>query len=44
MRRLALGMMAGTLVLGMTAWSAGAQTQQPGALSLHAPLKNATPF
>jgi hypothetical protein len=44
MRRLALGMTAATLVLGMTAWSASAQTQQPGASSLYGQLKIATPI
>lgn len=44
MRKLALGMMATTLVLGITAWPATAQTQQPGASSVHAQLKNVTPI
>jgi hypothetical protein len=44
MRRFALRMAATTLVLGVTAWSASAQTQQRGASSLHAQLKNATPI
>jgi hypothetical protein len=43
-KRFALTMAATPLVLGMTAWSAGAQTQHPGASSLHAQLKNATPI
>jgi hypothetical protein len=32
------------LVLGMTAWSASAQTQQRGAASLRVQLKNASPI
>lgn len=44
MRRLTLGMMANALVLGVAVWSAAAQTQQLGASSLHAQLKNATPI
>jgi len=44
MTRFALGMAATALVLGVTAWSASAQTQQRGASSLHVQLKNATPI
>jgi hypothetical protein len=44
-RRFALSMAANILVLGVTAWSASAQTQQLlGASSLRAQLKNATPI
>jgi hypothetical protein len=43
-RRLALGMTAATLLLATMAWPANAQTQQPGASSLHGQLKNATPI
>lgn len=47
-RRVTRRMAAATLVLGVisgvTTWSASAQTQQRGASSLHAPLKNATPI
>jgi hypothetical protein len=42
MRSLALRMTI-ALVLGVTAWSASAQTQQPGAASLGVQLKNASP-
>jgi hypothetical protein len=44
MKRLALTLTAATLALGMTALTAGAQTQQPGAASLHAQIHNATPI
>ena len=44
MRSFALRMAAATLVLGMTAWSASAQTQQLGASSLLTQMKNATPI
>jgi hypothetical protein len=44
MRKFALRMTATILVLGVTAWSASAQTQQPGASSLRTQLKNATPI
>jgi len=44
MRRITLGITSTALVLGMTAWSACAQTQQAGASSLHVQLKNATPI
>jgi hypothetical protein len=43
-RRFAMRMAATALVLGVTAWSASAQTQQRGASSLYAQLKNATPI
>jgi hypothetical protein len=44
MKRLALTLTAATLVLGMTALTSGAQTQQQGAASLRAQLNNATPI
>jgi hypothetical protein len=44
MKRLALTLTAATLALGMTVLAASAQTQQPGAASLHAQIKNATPI
>lgn len=44
MRNLALTLTAATLALGMTALTASAQTQAPGAASLHAQLHNATPI
>jgi hypothetical protein len=44
MKRLALTLTAATLALGMTALTASAQTQQPGAASLHAQIHNATPI
>ena len=44
MRRFALRIAATTLLLGVTAWSASAQTPLRGASSLHGQLKNATPI
>jgi Spy/CpxP family protein refolding chaperone len=44
MRKLALTLTAATLVLGMTALTASAQTQAPGAASLHAQAHNFTPI
>ena len=44
MRTLALTLTAAALVLGTMAMTASAQTQSPGAASLHALLKNATPI
>ena len=44
MKKLALALTAATLALGMTVLTAGAQTQQPGAASLHAQIRNATPI
>ena len=44
MRKLALTLTAATFVLGLTAWSASAQTQQLGAASMQAQLNNATPI
>jgi len=43
MRKLALALTTATLVLGISALTAGAQSQQPGAANLHAQLRNATP-
>ncbi len=44
MRKLALTLTAAALVLGMTALTASAQTQSPGAANLHAQLHNFTPI
>ena len=44
MKKLALTLTAATFALGISALTAGAQTQQPGAASLHAQLQNATPI
>jgi hypothetical protein len=44
MRKYAVGFAAATLVLGSLALTASAQTQAPGAASLHAQLQNATPI
>ena len=44
MRKLTLTLTAAVLVLGTIAMTASAQTQEPGAASLHAQLKNATPI
>jgi hypothetical protein len=44
MRKLALTLTAATLVLGLTALTASAQTQSPGAASLHAQANNFTPM
>jgi len=44
MKKLALTLTIATLALGMTALTASAQTQQPGAASFHAQLQNATPI
>jgi hypothetical protein len=43
MRKLALTLTAAALALGMTALTASAQTQSPGAASLHAQANNFTP-
>lgn len=44
MRKLVLTLTAATLALGMTALTASAQTQLPGAARLHAQVQNATPL
>ncbi len=44
MRKLALTLTAASFVLGMTALTASAQTQQRGATSLKTQLRNATPI
>jgi hypothetical protein len=44
MRKLTVTLMAGMLMLGTMATTAGAQTQWLGAKSLSAQLKNATPI
>lgn len=44
MKRLAVILTAATLALGMSALTAGAQTQAPGAGSLHAQAQNFTPM
>jgi Spy/CpxP family protein refolding chaperone len=44
MRKLVLTLTAATLVLGMTALTASAQTQAPGAAGLHAQANNFTPM
>ena len=44
MKKLALTLTAATFALGISALTASAQTQQPGAASLHAQLQNATPI
>jgi hypothetical protein len=44
MRKLALTLTAATFVLGLTASSASAQTQQLGAASMQTQLNNATPI
>ncbi len=44
MQKLAMILTAAVFALGMMAVSASAQTQVPGAGSLHAQLHNATPF
>lgn len=43
MRKFTMTVTAAVLALGMTAIAANAQTQQPGAASLHAQIQNATP-
>jgi hypothetical protein len=42
MRKLSITLAAAALVLTSMAFTAGAQTQQPGAASLHAMLRNAS--
>lgn len=44
MRKLTMTLTAAALVLGTMAISANAQTQAPGAASVHAQLQNATPI
>jgi len=44
MRRLAMTLTAAAFALGMTALAASAQTQAPGAGSLHAQAQNFTPM
>lgn len=44
MRKLALTVTAAALVMGMTALSASAQTQQLGAAGIHAQIHNFTPL
>jgi len=44
MRRFVLTVSAAALALGSMAFSASAQTQQPGAASMHALSQNATPI
>jgi hypothetical protein len=44
MRKFTMTLTAAVLVLGTMAMSAGAQTQAPGAASLHAQLKKAAPI
>ena len=44
MKKLALTLTIATLALGMTALTASAQTQQPGAAALHAQAQNFTPI
>jgi hypothetical protein len=44
MKKLALTLTATALVLGTMAITANAQTQAPGAASLHAQVQNATPI
>jgi len=44
MRKLSMTLTAAALVLGTMAISANAQTQAPGAASVHAQLQNATPI
>jgi len=44
MKKLALTLTAATLVLGMAALTAGAQTQSPGAANLNAQVHNFTPI
>ena len=44
MRKLTIALAAATLALGAMALPATAQTQQPGAASLHAQARNATPI
>jgi hypothetical protein len=44
MRKLTMALTAAALVLGTMAITADAQTQAPGAASLHAQLQNATPI
>jgi hypothetical protein len=44
MKRFALTLTAATLVLGMTVLTASAQTQSPGAASLHAQANSFTPI
>ena len=44
MRKLALTLTAATFILGLTASSASAQTQQLGAASMQTQLNNATPI
>jgi hypothetical protein len=44
MRKLGLALSVATLALGMTALTATAQTQQPGAANLNAQVRNFTPM
>jgi hypothetical protein len=44
MRKFSVTLAAAALVLTSMAFAAGAQTQQPGAASFHAMLRNATPI
>jgi len=44
MRKLSITLAAAALVLTSMAFTAGAQTQQPGAASFHAMMRNATPI
>ena len=44
MKKLALTLTTATLALGMTALTASAQTQRPGAAALHAQAQNFTPM
>jgi hypothetical protein len=44
MKKLALTLTAATFALGISALTVSAQTQAPGAASLHAQLQNATPI
>lgn len=44
MKKLPLALTAAALALGMTALTASAQTQSPGAASLHARANNFTPM
>lgn len=44
MKKLTITVAAAALLLGSMALTAGAQTQQPGAASLHAQAQNATPI
>ena len=44
MRKIALTLTAAALALGMTALTASAQTQAPGASALHGQIQNFTPL